>query len=62
MENIISILMCLLIDGFIVACVQLFIYLEKKYPCKKSEKHYGSWGCTGDKIYFDDRDSCAFYD
>ena len=61
MEKIIGIFLCLLVMGFIIGCVQLLIYLEKKYPCKKSENHYGSWGCT-DNTYFDDRDSCAFYD
>jgi len=64
MEDIsfMTFLMCFLVMGFIVACVQLLIYLEKKYPCKESEKHYGSWGCTDDKTYFDDRDSSPFYD
>ena len=62
METIIGIFGCLLVMGFVVGCVQLLIYLEKKYPCKKSENHYGSWGCTDDETYFDDRDSCTFYD
>lgn len=43
--------------GFIIGCVQLLIYLEKKYPCKKSETYYGSWGCTDDETYFDNRDT-----
>lgn len=62
MEKIIGIFGCLLVMGFIVGCVQFLIYLEKKYPCKESEKYHSSWGCTNDEIYFDDRDSCAFYD
>ena len=62
MEKIIGIFGCLLVMCFVIGCVQLLIYLEKKYPCKKSETHYGSWGCTDDKTYFDDRDSSPFYD
>lgn len=55
-----NILFCLLIMGFIFGCVQILIYLEKKYPCKKSETHYGSWGATDTEYKYNYEDAGDF--
>ena len=46
--------------GFIFGCVQILIYLEKKYPCKKSETHYGSWGATDTEYKYNYEDAGDF--
>lgn len=60
MENIINILFCLLIMGFIFGCVQILIYLEKKYPCKESEKHYGGLGTSDTEYKYNYEDAGDF--
>ena len=62
MEDIsfMTFLMCFLVMGFIFACVQLLVYLEKKYPCKESEKHYGSWGSTDEDYKYNYEDAGDF--